>query len=522
MMGEKRFTPKQVYQLDWERRIPSDHLLRQVTEVVDFAFVRRLAARFYSHTGKPSIDPVVLVKMALLGYLYGITSERRLAEEVRLNLAFLWFLGYDLDEPTPDHSVLSKARRRFGVTVYQAFFAEIVRQCQQAGLVAGDRLFIDSTLVEANADDAALRSRALLEQRGDVEAYLAALWRDNPPPEGEPLPTVAATPGLAVEAAEPAPDQRPHALGPDDRPNTVAEPVNVVVASRTDPDAGLVSRPGVPLGLYHKLHVGIDGGRARLITAVEVTPGEVPDADLLDRLWREHVGMTGCCLREVVADATYGTYATYRLLEGQRIRASIPILGSAWDRRALPSTRFRYDQDADCYWCPAGQRLKRQGFSRTARVGGGVIYRALPAACGACAQKTACCGTAKARTIVRPIHDDGLLERAGAHLRTRQARRSIRQRKCWAETVMAELKERHGVRRARSRGHDPVLIQALFAAMAYTIKKLVRARRPRPQPIAVALRAGASAPPRPSGPVYSSGRRPRWLPGGGLLGGPLL
>src|SRR4029077_3115275 len=100
---------------------------------------------------QPGIDPVVLFKMALLGYLYGITSERRLAEELRLHLAFMWFAGYDLDERTPDHSVLSKARRRFGVTTYQAFFTEIVRQCEAAGLIRGDRLYMDSTLVKANA-----------------------------------------------------------------------------------------------------------------------------------------------------------------------------------------------------------------------------------------------------------------------------------------------------------------------------------------------------------------------------------
>ena len=93
MMGSKTFQPKGVYHLNLEERIPADHLVRQVAAVVDFAFVRRLTARFYSHTGKPSIDPVVLFKMALLGYLYGITSERRLAEEVRLHLAYRWFLG---------------------------------------------------------------------------------------------------------------------------------------------------------------------------------------------------------------------------------------------------------------------------------------------------------------------------------------------------------------------------------------------------------------------------------------------
>src|ERR687886_309339 len=142
VLGQKTFTPKVVHAVNLDERVPQDHLLRRIAEVVDFSFVRRLTARFYSHTGQPGIDPVVLFKMALLGYLYGITSERRLAEEVRLHLAFMWFIGYDLDERTPDHSVLSKARRRFGVTVYHALFTEIVRQCERAGLIDGRALYL--------------------------------------------------------------------------------------------------------------------------------------------------------------------------------------------------------------------------------------------------------------------------------------------------------------------------------------------------------------------------------------------
>src|ERR671939_1043049 len=114
VLGQKTFVPKVGQGVNLEERVPQDHLLRRIAEVIDFSFVRQLTARFYSHTGQPGIDPVVLFKMALLGYLYGITSERRLAEELRLHLAFMWFVGYDLDERTPDHSVLSKARRRFG------------------------------------------------------------------------------------------------------------------------------------------------------------------------------------------------------------------------------------------------------------------------------------------------------------------------------------------------------------------------------------------------------------------------
>jgi transposase len=174
MMGQKIFTPKQLYRFSLEDRVPADHLLRQVAAVVDFSFVRRLTARFYSHTGKPSIDPVVLFKMALIGYLYGITSERRLADELRLNLAFMWFIGYDLDEMPPDHSVLSKARRRFGLTVYQAFFTEIVRQC------------------------------ALLEQLATVDEHVAALWRDNPDPQDKDQPE-AETPSWAPDPQGGAP-----------------------------------------------------------------------------------------------------------------------------------------------------------------------------------------------------------------------------------------------------------------------------------------------------------------------------
>lgn len=490
MMGSKTFTRKGVYHLDLEDRIPADHLLRRVTEVVDFSFVRRQTARFYSHTGRPGIDPVVLVKLALLGYLYGITSERRLAAEVRLNLACLWFLGYDLDEPTPDHSVLSKARRRFGVTIYQAFFTEIVRQCRAAGLIAGDQLFADSTLVEANASLESVGSRALLEQLAAPEEYVGALWRDNPAP-AEPAP---AGPAPAEPAASPAAagPPGPHRVGPDDPPNGHQGPVNVLAASRTDPDAGLVSRPTVPLGLYHKVHVGVDGGRGRIITAIEVTAGELADEHLLGRLCREHQGVTGDRLAEVVADTKYGTIANYQWLEAQGIRASIPPHENAWADRAVPRELFVYDPVADRYRCPNGQPLTRQGTSRTAHPMGATIYRASPKICGACAHKTACCGDAKARTLTRP-NDGGLAERVRAHLATRHAKRSLRRRLSWAETPMAELKERHGCRRAQQRGRDQMRIQALGAAMAYNIKKLAQAYRPQPQPITLARRAGASA-----------------------------
>ncbi|MFN3467447.1 MAG: transposase, partial [Candidatus Brocadiales bacterium] len=160
MMGSKDYQEKLFYGFSLTQRIPEDHLVRQLDRVIDLSFVRPLVAKYYSHTGQPSVDPVVLFKMMLLGYLYGITSERRLAEECSLNMAFMWYVGYDLDEPTPNHSVISKARARYGKEVFERFFQEILSICVRVGLVKGEKVFADSTLIRANASLKSIVSRA--------------------------------------------------------------------------------------------------------------------------------------------------------------------------------------------------------------------------------------------------------------------------------------------------------------------------------------------------------------------------
>ena len=233
-----------------------------------------------------------------------------------------------------------------------------------------------------------------------------------------------------------------------------------------------MSRDKVPPGLYYKVHVGVDGGAGRLITAVEVTSGEVGDEQLLGRLLREHVGATGRTVTEVVADTKYGTQANYIALEDQRILASIRPFPGGGIRRAIGRDSFTYDPTADRYLCPAGQTMRRMGRTHTGTPLGGIQYRADPQVCATCQLKPECCGTAAARTITRP-DDDGLHERVRAHLATRRAKRSLRRRSCWVETVNAELKEHHGLRRAQFRGRDKVQIQAYGAAIAYNLKKLL-------------------------------------------------
>jgi transposase len=513
MLGRKVFAPKLFYRFSLEAQVPEDHLLRRVAAAVDFAFVRRLTGRFYSRTGRPGLDPVVLFKLSLLGYLYGITSERRLAEEVRLHLAYRWFLGYDLDEATPDHSVLSKARARFGLPIYQAFFAQIVRQCARAGLVHGDVVYVDSTLVEANASLQSSGARALLAQLPSAAGYVEAVWQENPAPApsgaGKPRRRAAGPPASGAAPAERAAGPALHVAGPADAPNGRQGTVNDLVVSRTDPEAGLVKRVGVPSGFYYKVHVGVDGGRARLITALEVTAGEVADEHLLERLLKEHAGTTGRTVAEAVADTKYGTHANYAALEARGIRASIPSVSAVRVRGAYGADRFVYEAAADRYRCPTGQFLTRYGASSTAAPGGGVIYRARAAVCRVCPVRAWCCAGAAARSVIRP-NDQALRDRVAAYLRTRGAKRRLRRRAPWIETANAELKERHGLRRARGRGRDRMLIQALGAAMAYDVKKLAQlgCHGPAEGRAILRLAAGLTAWRRRSAPCACTWRQP--------------
>jgi len=257
MMESKRSGTKMVYQFSLEEYIPKDHFLRLVDSLVDFSFVRDLVRRFYSDRGAPSVDPVVIFKMSLLGYFYGISSERRLAEECRFNLAFKWFLHYDIDEIPPDHSIFSKARARYGKGAFEQFFAEIVRKCKDTGLIDGERIFMDATLLKASASRKSLISREkYMDLRQSPRQYIEALWRENPAEGNDPN------------------DKGPGGTGGG---TGGRQKTNEVVMSKTDPDAALVYRPGAGSMLAHKVHVAVAEGKARIVTAVVTSSGAIQE-----------------------------------------------------------------------------------------------------------------------------------------------------------------------------------------------------------------------------------------------------
>jgi transposase len=230
-----------------ESLMPEKHFLRDLDRLVNFDFVYEKVEPLYSHTGRPSIDPVVIIKMMLLGYLYGIDSERKLEQEVQVNIAFRWFLGLDLDEPVPDHSTFSQLRRRkFGSTnLFEEIFDEVVRICMDRGLITGKLLLTDSTHVRANA-------------RNDL--YETVTVDDEPSSYIRRLNERAVAEGLLPKDYE-------------ERPSTKQKEVKV---SKTDPDSGYMHRPGKPNGFYYLSHQTCDAEHG-LITDVLVTPGNASD-----------------------------------------------------------------------------------------------------------------------------------------------------------------------------------------------------------------------------------------------------
>src|SRR3989440_6149388 len=172
MMGlkERAFAPKVSVSL--EELVPQEHFYRHVQKVLDLSFVHDLVRERYAVAGRPSIDPVVFFKLQLVMFFEDIRSERLLMRQVADRLSVRWYLGYDLDEALPDHSSLTKIRNRYGVEVFRRFFDRIVEQCQQAGLVWGKELYIDSTKVQANASLASLKPRFF------IEAHLSHLFDD--------------------------------------------------------------------------------------------------------------------------------------------------------------------------------------------------------------------------------------------------------------------------------------------------------------------------------------------------------
>lgn len=427
------------YGINLEKRIRANHPLRKVNKLIDFDFIYDEVKDFYGSNGNESVPPPVILKLMLLFVFYNVRSERELMLTIPERMDWLWFLGYDLDSEIPDHSVLTKARKKWGVAVFRSFFERIVTQCVAAGLVDGSKIFVDSSLVDANAsNNSVLDTKSLKDQ----------LHKNYKKLEGR----------LAEG-------------NPSSCSSRYIEKKNSRYISTTDPDSAIVNR-GKPK-LSYQVHRVVDE-KTEIITATEATPGDVNEAHLMLPLLEKHEDTTGTKVETVVADSKYGTIDNFLACHDKGLRAHIPDLkGAALKRtkkRAIfTDDRFVYDPQTDTYRCPAGNLLKPKSLHahRDSR-----DYAAPKKLCAACELREQCTKNKSGRTIKRHLRQDEL-DTMRERSRSPEAKKNIRTRQHLMERSFARA-TRFDFDRARWRGLWRMQIQELLVCTVQNIEVLTR------------------------------------------------
>jgi len=425
-------------------RIRRDHPLRRIAAKVDFDFSYREVADRYGTKGNVSVPPPVVLKLMLLLVFYNVRSERELMSTLPERLDWLWFLGYDLDSKIPDHSILSKARKRWGAEVFKSFFERIVLQCVEDGLVDGSKIFVDSSLVEADAsNNSVVDTQSLKHQlRRNYKELEARLEERNENTDG----------------------------------TGNYRKVNNRYISGTDPDATIVGR-GKP-DLCYQVHRAVDGAH-EIITATATTPGDVSEAHLLGDLLEGHRSTTGQDAATVVADSKYGTIENFLACHDMGIRAHMPDLSNSAVKREekrgiFPETFFHYDRERDIYICPAGKALKPKGIHPERQ---SIDYAARKTDCDVCELRSQCTSNKMGRTVNRHLRQNEL-DMMRQESRSAGSKRDIKTRQHLMERSFARGK-RYGYDRARWRGLWKMRIQEYLTCAVQNIQVLVsRENRP--------------------------------------------
>ena len=410
--------------------IPADHVLVRVDGVLDLSWLAGAVADLYADgMGRPGIDPEAAVRLMLAGFLQGIVHDRRLMRDASVNLAMRWFAGYGMSEALPDHSSLTRIRQRWGAERFRAIFARVVGDCLGAGLVSGDVVHMDATLIRADVSLGSLVARHM----------------------------------DAVDAAN---------LDEDDRLSRTTGKFKKLCA--TDPDATMAtSAAGRQLLPSCKQHTSVDD-HAGIIVDIEVVTGEEGDASRMAERLDAIEATLGRRPGTVTADRGYGIGRVYQELDNRGIAAVIPPRPSTrpGNAKGFPLERFSYDAAQDVVRCPGKQVLTPRSASKTGRV-----FRAGAATCRACPLRAQCLPAgAASRTIHITRHHVKLLRARRKRLAWGSHETGLYTRHRWlVEGVHGLAKTLHGLARAARRGLENMTIQALLTATAINLKRLAKA-----------------------------------------------
>jgi transposase len=434
------------YALNLEEYVPGQHLLRRIDRGLDLSNLRQYLKDFYSPVGRPSIDPELMIRMLVVGYCYGIRSERRLCEEVHLNLAYRWFCRLGLEDEVPNHSTFSKNRHgRFRASgLFRWLFNEVVRRCMTAGLVKGEGFAVDASIIKADAN----------RQRG-VAGDEAINWGD---------------PALSTRAV------REYLEALDDEALAETLPKRL---SLTDPLASWTAAPGGPAFFAYSTNYLIDTEHG-VILDVEATPAhrtaEVESTKTMVERVEERFAITP---ERLIGDTAYGTAPMLAwMVEEKDIEPHVPV----WDKTerqngTFSSNDFHWNEEDGEYRCPAGRPLRSEwrAFKRQrshVTKANTVIYRSSQADCTTCPLKSRCCPNTPMRKIARSVHEAARevarrIATTAAYQRSRCERKKV-------EMLFAHLKRILKVDRLRLRGLTGATDEFTLAAAVQNLRRLAK------------------------------------------------
>ena len=442
------------YAFDLDKVVPPDHLVRQIEGVLDLSWVHKELAPYYSHTGRPSIDPALMIRMLIVGYVFAIRSERRICAEVRVNLAYRWFCKLGIEDKIPDHSVFCRARHeRFRESdALRRVFEGVVAMCIAAGLVGGEAFSIDASLIKADVDkkkrapgDQPVAWPKAEEASHVVREYLAALDAA----------------GNDEESGDGAGGGSSGADGSRRKP-----PKEV---SLTDPQATWVARPGMdPFFAYdanylidNKVGIIVDAEGTRANRTVEITITET----MIDRAKRRF----DLRPQRLAGDSVYGAVRLLKWLVDRKITPHVPV----WDKSArhdgtFSRADFVFDRQRNIYICPGGAELTSTGNIDQGHI---VYYRANKSDCSACSLKPKCT-TAPMRKVTRDLNED-VRDHVRALANTEAFQQSSRERKK-VEMRFAHMKRILRLDRLRLRGLGGAKDEVLLTATAQNLRRLAK------------------------------------------------
>ena len=450
-----------------ENLVPENHLLRKIDKVIDFSFIDEICRPYYcENNGRPAIEAEKLFRMLFIGYLYGIRSERRLVEEVKVNIAYRWFLGYNLEDKIPDVSVIwqNRLRRYNGTDVARQIFDNIVRQAMAYGLVGGKILYSDSTHLKANANKNKYTEK---EVRKESQEYIGALNKaineDRASHGKKPLKFNG---DEAKELSEEETEDYFDDKGDKGSGSHTGE-TKTVKESTTDPESGFMHRDGKPKGFFYLDHRTVDS-KANIITDVYVTPGNTNDVKPYMRRLKHQIEKFGFTVECVGLDAGYNVSAICKQLYDMGIQAAMGYRRGVHQKGKYSKNKFTYIKEWDVYICPEHNYLE---YSTTNR-DGYKEYKCKNDRCANCLRKQECLSEkAKAKQLTRHIWED-FKDEAHIFTLTDEGKAIYARRKETVERSFADSKELFGLRYCRMRGLSKVTEQCLLTAAAQNMKKI--------------------------------------------------